>query len=130
MKDYFRREKLSFKYNPIHWFGRLLFIFLIVTSGILQWIVVLFGSAFSISFVHSTEMEHMLPMSDDELIRKKLTKVGMAQISCTRNHRTNIYLFCIKERMVWFLYQARNTQHAPGNRILCPAYGLCLRSNA
>lgn len=76
MKDYFRREKLSFKYNPIHWLGRLLFIFLIVTSGILQWIVVLFGSAFSISFVHSTEMEHMLPMSDKELIRKKLTKVG------------------------------------------------------
>lgn len=76
MKDYFRRERLIFKYNPIYWFSRLLFVFLIVTAGILQWIVILFGSAFSIRFVHSTEMEHMLPMSDDELIKKKLTTVG------------------------------------------------------
>ena len=29
MKDYFRRERISFKYNPILWLARLLFVFLI-----------------------------------------------------------------------------------------------------
>ena len=76
MKDYFRRQGLSFKYNPIFWLLRLFFVYLMVTTGRLQWLIILFGTAFSIGFVQNTEMEHMLPMSEEEIIKQKLTKVG------------------------------------------------------
>ncbi|SEF68980.1 hypothetical protein SAMN04487934_102159 [Eubacterium ruminantium] len=75
MKDYFRREKISFKYYPLFWVIRLLFVFMIITSGMLQWVVILFGSAFSIGFVYGTEMEYMLPMSQEEIKRKRLIRI-------------------------------------------------------
>jgi hypothetical protein len=75
MKDYFRRERISFKYNPILWLARLLFVFLMIVAGRMQWFIILFGSAFSVGFVQATEMEHMLPLSEKEVIGKKKMKI-------------------------------------------------------
>ena len=74
MKDYFRRERISFKYTPILWAVRLLFVSLVIFSGSAQWIIVLLGSAVSVGYVHSTEMEHMLPLSDKEITAKTLER--------------------------------------------------------
>lgn len=75
MKDYFRRERISFKYTPILWAVRLLFVSLVIFSGSAQWIIMLLGSAVSVGYVHSTEMEHMLPLSDKEITAKNLRKI-------------------------------------------------------
>ena len=75
MNDYLRREKISFKYLPVFWLLRIAFCLAILFTGYAQWGVMVVGAAFSIGFINSTEMESMLPMTDEEIKAMRFTKV-------------------------------------------------------
>ena len=75
MSDYLRREKLSFKYMPIFWLLRILFCLAVIFSGYAQWCVMIIGTFASIGFIYSTEMENMLPMTDEEIKAVRFMRV-------------------------------------------------------
>lgn len=77
MKEYFAREKISFSNTPALYPARLLLVALLVISGNYQWIIILFGTAFSIGFIYLTEIEYMLPLTDKELRDLRFRRVGI-----------------------------------------------------
>lgn len=80
MREYFRLEKISFHYMPVFFLTRILFAALVLFLGYAQGCVMLFAATFSVGFVHLTEMERLIPLTEEELKRKRLTRVIMIEI--------------------------------------------------
>ncbi|MBR6476895.1 MAG: hypothetical protein IKS85_00465 [Lachnospiraceae bacterium] len=80
MREYLRLEKIAFHYMPVFYLTRLLFAALVLSLGYAQGFVMLFAATFSVGFVHQTEEERLIPLSEEELKRKRLTRVIMIEI--------------------------------------------------
>ena len=80
MREYLRREKISFKYMPAFWLLRLFFCISLLFSGYAQWCVMIIASYFSIGFIYGTEMENMLPLTDEEIRSQRFLRVRVIWI--------------------------------------------------
>ena len=77
MKDYFRQESIAFRYMPLLYLARILFVALMLISGNIQWCVMLLGIMFSLGLNYSTEEEYLLPLTDEEYKKRRLCRVLM-----------------------------------------------------
>jgi len=77
MREHVRMEWLSLKHMPVFWLTRILFIALVICAGNLQGFVMMLGCAFSLGFVFDSEEECILPLTDEEMKRRRLYRVGM-----------------------------------------------------
>ncbi|GEM_PF-2551931 len=77
IKDYFRNEKINFKSWPVFWVLRIVFAALILISFNVQCFFMIMGASFSMGFAHNTEVEKILPLSDEDLKKKRMVKVNM-----------------------------------------------------
>ena len=77
MSEYIREELIKFKYQPVFIFTRLLMLAVLIVLSYAGWGVMVWASVWSVGFVHSTEAESMLPLTDTEMIKRKHTRVNM-----------------------------------------------------
>ena len=113
VNDYLRREKILFKYHPKLWIARIIFIILVILSGCFQWLIMIIASAISIGYVHSSEMEHMLPMTDRELTARNLMKVRMVWLRyLIFGAIGNVYVY-LSSKNGWFLLYPNAIYKAP-----------------
>ena len=77
MSEYIREEMIKFKYHPVFILTRLLMLAMLIITSYVGWGVMIFATPWSIGFVHSTETEHMLPLADAEVKKRKLIRVNM-----------------------------------------------------
>ena len=77
MSEYIREEMIKFKYLPVFIFTRLLMLTMLILSSYAGWGVMIFASVWSVGFVHSTEAESMLPLTDKEMIKRKHFRINM-----------------------------------------------------
>ena len=77
VKDYFRQESTAFRSRPYLWVLRIILVAWVLYSGSAQWCVIIPGHSFSIGFTHHTEIERFIPFSDEELKKRKFTRVNI-----------------------------------------------------
>ncbi|MBQ9490276.1 MAG: hypothetical protein IJU80_10130 [Lachnospiraceae bacterium] len=77
MSEYFRQEKITLQYMPIFLCTRALFLVLMIWLPAVQVFIMLMAASFSYGFRNDTEIEHMLPLSDEELKRMRLERGTM-----------------------------------------------------
>lgn len=77
MREYFRQERLTFRYSPVFWLTRLLFVALVIAIPNTQLFFMLIASALSYGFRFETEEESLIPLTDDEIKRMRLTRCNM-----------------------------------------------------
>lgn len=77
MREHFRMERITLKYMPAFWLTRLLFVALVICAGNLQGYVMILACAFSVGFVFDSEEEALHPLTDDEIKRRRMTRIGM-----------------------------------------------------
>ncbi len=80
MTEYFREEKIRFKYFPLFYLTRLLFTALVFILGQAQWAVMAIVASLSYGFRYDTEAEHFIPLSVDEMIKRRRTRLWMIWI--------------------------------------------------
>jgi len=77
MTEYFREEKIRFKYFPAFYLTRILFTALVFILGQMQWAVMAIAASLSYGFRYDTEAEHFIPLSVDEMIKRRRTRLWM-----------------------------------------------------
>ena len=77
MSEYIREEMIKFKYDPVFIFTRLLMLAVLIPLSYAGWGAMIFASVWSVGFVHSTEAESMLPLTDEEMIKRKHFRINM-----------------------------------------------------
>lgn len=77
MREYFRQERLSFRYIPAFWLARLLFVVMIILLPTAQMFLMLMAAVFSYGFRFETEAESLIPLTDEEIKRMRLTRCHM-----------------------------------------------------
>ena len=77
MKDYFRKEKITYRYWPLNIFPRLWFVGLMVMIPSIQWALIMILTSISYGSQYTNEIESLLPLTDAEIKRNRLTKCNM-----------------------------------------------------
>lgn len=80
MREYFRLEKITFRYLPVIILTRLLFAALVIVMGYVQCFVMVLAAPFSVGFVQATEEELLIPMTEAERKRKRVVRATMIAI--------------------------------------------------
>ncbi len=74
MREYFRQEKISFRFMPVFYLTRLLFVALIILQPAVQFFIMMVAATFSYGFRYEAEVEWFIPLTDEEIKRNKLTR--------------------------------------------------------
>lgn len=77
MREYFRQERLTFRYMPVFYLTRLLFVALIFLLPAVQMFVMIIAATFSYGFRYDSEEEWLIPQTDEDMRKKKLTRCKM-----------------------------------------------------
>lgn len=78
IKNYFREEMITFRsWTVIYLALRIAFDLLVMFTFNCQWCMMYMGAVFSVGFVHNTEVERILPLTDAELKQKRFVRVNM-----------------------------------------------------
>lgn len=77
MKEYFRQEKLTLRYWPLNIIPRILFIAVMVLLPTVQWAFILLGTSISYGFRYTNEVEALLPLTDEEIKKSRITRCNM-----------------------------------------------------
>lgn len=77
MREYFRQERLSFRYLPVFWLTRLLFVVMSILLPTAQMFLMITAAVFSYGFRYQTEEESLLPLTDEEIKRMRLARCNM-----------------------------------------------------
>lgn len=80
MREYLRQERISFRYMPIFIFTRTIFLVLMIFLPAVQFFIMLGAYSFSYGFRCDTEAEYLLPLSDDEVRKMRLSRGNMVWI--------------------------------------------------
>ena len=76
MKDYIRQKKISYRNRPVFLVMRLLIdILLLLIDNRMVFILIIVFGALSVSTKYNMEEEYLLPMTYDEIKRRRLTEV-------------------------------------------------------
>ena len=74
MREYFRQEKISFRFMPVFYLTRLLFVALIILQPAVQLFIMMSAAMLSFGFRYEAEAEWLLPLTDEEIKRNKLIR--------------------------------------------------------
>ena len=77
MKDYFRKTKIKYRYWPLNILAKILFVALMMIAPSIQWALILVLTSISYGFQFTNEVEALLPRTDAEIKKARLTTCNM-----------------------------------------------------
>ena len=77
MKDYFRKTKIKYRYWPLSILAKICFVVLMMIAPSIQWALILVITSVSYGFQYTNEVEALLPRTDEEVKKARLTTCNM-----------------------------------------------------